>query len=63
MVRIARDPQTTAYFERKVKEGCSKRDVVRLLKRHVAQAMYRHLPRGLTQAVGLAHPLTVALCS
>ncbi len=46
MVRIAHDPATTAYFERKVKEGCSKRDVIRLLKRYVAHELYRHLPRG-----------------
>ncbi len=31
MVRIAHDPETTSYFERKVKEGRSKRDVIRLL--------------------------------
>jgi transposase len=46
MVRIAHDPETTAYFERKVKEGCSKRDVIRLLKRYVARELYRYLPRG-----------------
>jgi hypothetical protein len=45
-VRIAHDPQTTAYFERKVKEGHSKRDVIRLLKRYVAREMYHYLPRG-----------------
>ena len=46
MVRIAHDPETTAYFERKVKEGCSKRDIIRLLKRYVARELYRYLPRG-----------------
>ena len=46
MVRIAHDPTTTAYFERKVKEGRSKRDVIRLLKRYVARELYRYLPRG-----------------
>ena len=46
MVRIAHDPETTAYFERKVKEGRSKRDVIRLLKRYVARELYRYLPRG-----------------
>jgi transposase len=45
MVRIAHDPETTAYFERKVKEGRSKRDVIRLLKRYVAREMYHYLPR------------------
>jgi transposase len=46
MVRIAHDPATTAYFERKVKEGHSERDVIRLLKRYVARELYRYLPRG-----------------
>ena len=46
MVRIAHDPETTAYFERKVKEGRSKRDVIRLLKRYVARETYHYLPRG-----------------
>ena len=46
MVRIAHDPATTAYFERKVKGGRSMRDVIRLLKRYVARELYRSLPRG-----------------
>jgi transposase len=46
MVRIAHDPETAAYVERKVKEGRSKRDVIRLLKRYVAREVYRYLPRG-----------------
>ena len=46
MVRVAHDPTTTAYFERKVKEGRSKRDVIRLLKRYVAREVYHYLPRG-----------------
>lgn len=46
MVRIAHDPETTAYFERRVKEGRTKRDVIRILKRYVAREVYRHLPRG-----------------
>ena len=46
MVRIAHDPQTTAYFERRVKEGRSKRDVIRLLKRYVARELHRYVPRG-----------------
>ena len=47
MVRIAHDPTTTtASFERKVKEGCSKRDVIRLLQRYVARELYHYLPSG-----------------
>jgi transposase len=46
MVRIAHDPETTLYFERRVKEGRTKRDVIRILKRYVSREVYRHLPRG-----------------
>ena len=46
MVRIAHDPETTAYFERRLKEGRTKREVIRILKRYVAREVYRHLPRG-----------------
>ena len=46
MVRIAHDPETRLYFERRVKEGRTKRDVIRILKRYVAREVYRHLPRG-----------------
>jgi len=33
-------------MERRVKEGRSKREVIRMLKRYVAREVYRHLPRG-----------------
>jgi transposase len=46
LVRIAHDPRTTAYFERRVKEGLTKRDAIRILKRYVARELYRYLPRG-----------------
>jgi transposase len=46
MVRIAHDPRTTAYFERRVKEGRTKREVIRILKRYVAREVYHYLPRG-----------------
>jgi len=45
MVRIAHDPETRAYFDRRLKEGRTKRDVIRILKRYVAREVYRHLPR------------------
>jgi transposase len=44
--RLASDPETQAYMERRVKEGRSKREVVRILKRYVAREVYRTLPRG-----------------
>jgi transposase len=43
MVRIAHDPDTTAYFERRVKEGRTKPEVIRILKRYVAREVYRQL--------------------
>jgi transposase len=46
MVRVAHDPETTAYFERKRTEGRSKAEIIRLLKRYIAREVYRYLPRG-----------------
>ena len=46
ITRLASDPDTQAYMERRVKEGRSKREVVRILKRYVAREVYRYLPRG-----------------
>jgi transposase len=46
MVRLAHDPRTRRYLERRTKDGLSKREVIRVLKRYVAREVYRHLPRG-----------------
>ena len=46
MVRIAHDPETIHYFDRRVKEGRTKRDVIRILQRYIAREVYRYLPRG-----------------
>jgi transposase len=45
MVRMASDPRTRAYVERRTKEGRSKREIIRVLKRYVSREVYRHLPR------------------
>jgi transposase len=45
MVRLTCDPDTQAYMERRTKEGRSRREVVRILKRYVAREVYRLLPR------------------
>jgi transposase len=45
MTRMAFDPRTKAYVERRTREGLSKREVIRVLKRYVAREVYRHLPR------------------
>jgi hypothetical protein len=33
-------------MERRVKEGRSKREIIRMLKRYVAREVYHYLPRG-----------------
>jgi len=45
ITRLASDPDTQSYMERRVKEGRSKREAVRILKRYVAREVYRVLPR------------------
>lgn len=45
MTRMAFDPRTREYVERRTKEGLSKREIIRVLKRYVAREVYRHLPR------------------
>jgi len=46
MTRLAWDPRTRGYLERRTKEGRSKREVIRVLKRYVAREVFKHLPRG-----------------
>jgi transposase len=46
MTRISSDPRSRAYMERRTKEGRSKREVIRILKRYVAREVFKHLPRG-----------------
>lgn len=40
MVRMVSDPDTRAYLERRTKEGKSKREIMRCLKRYVAREVY-----------------------
>jgi hypothetical protein len=37
------DPATRAYVERRTKEGKSKTEIIRCLKRYVARQVYPHL--------------------
>jgi transposase len=46
ITRLRSDPRTQAYMERRLKEGRSKREIIRVLKRYVAREVYHHLPRG-----------------
>jgi transposase len=45
MARMACDAPTKAYMARRLAEGKSKREVIRVLKRYVAREIYRYLPR------------------
>jgi transposase len=45
ITRLRNDPRTRAYMERRLKEGRSKKEVIRVLKRYVAREVYKHLPR------------------
>ena len=47
MARMSADKATRAYVERRVAEGRSKLEVIRVLKRYVARELYRYLPRAL----------------
>jgi transposase len=43
MTRLCFDPRTQAYMERRTKEGRSKREVIRVLKRYVAREIFKVL--------------------
>jgi transposase len=43
--RMAADERTRAYVERRLEEGKSKPEIMRILKRYVARETFRHLPR------------------
>jgi transposase len=44
---MSNDPTTKAYVERRTKEGKSKAEIIRCLKRYVARETYDLLPREL----------------
>jgi transposase len=45
ITRMSSDARTRRYVQRRLDEGLSKREVIRVLKRYVARETYRHLPR------------------
>ena len=45
MGRMVHDPRTRSYVERRTREGRSKREIIRSLKRYVARELYCCLPR------------------
>ena len=53
------DPPTRAYVERRTKEGKSKAEIIRCLKRYVAREVYPHLrpPRADAPPRGRPDPI------
>jgi transposase len=51
LVRMRYDERTRAYVERRTKEGLSKKDIVRCLKRFVAREVYRSLTATPTERI------------
>ncbi|MGW2900902.1 IS110 family transposase [Streptomyces sp. NPDC001212] len=43
VTRLRRDPRTRLYLERRTKQGMSKREIIRCLKRYVAREIYRQI--------------------
>jgi transposase len=43
LVRMSSDPKTRNYVERRTKEGLSKKEIIRCLKRYVAREIYHRL--------------------
>lgn len=46
ITRLRSDPRTQTYMQRRLAEGRSKPEIIRILKRYVAREVYHHLPRG-----------------
>jgi transposase len=45
ITRMSADKRTRTYVERRLAEGKTKPDIIRILKRYVAREVYHHLPR------------------
>jgi transposase len=58
MVRMAKDPRTRRYVERRTSEGLSKKEIIRCLKRYVAREIYKFLVSGST--TGTAQSIAAA---
>ncbi len=60
ITRLASDPRTKAYVERRVKDGRSKREAIRMLKRYIAREVYRSLPHARPLDHGPGSPYAFA---
>ena len=48
IVRMASDPSTQSYVQRRTQEGLSKKEILRCLKRYIARQLYRLLLTSIT---------------
>lgn len=55
MVRMSHDPRTQAYVTRRTKEGKTKKEIMRCLKRYVAREIYNTLRRAAKPAATITH--------
>lgn len=53
ITRMVYDPRTTEYIARRIKEGLTKKEAVRCLKRYIAREVYTLLPH---ERLGLDSP-------
>jgi transposase len=47
LVRMRHDERTRTYVQRRITEGKTKPEIIRMLKRYIAREVYNHLPRQL----------------
>jgi transposase len=45
VTRMAHDPRTRHYIQRRMKQGLTKKEAFRCLKRYIAREVYNHLPQ------------------
>jgi transposase len=45
ITRMVYDPNTRDYIARRIKDGLTKKEAIRCLKRYIAREVYNHLPR------------------
>ncbi|WP_420093526.1 hypothetical protein [Cupriavidus metallidurans] len=54
MVRMRSDPRTREYVERRTKEGMSKKEIHRCLKRYIVRELYPFILAGLADSTRAA---------
>jgi transposase len=56
VARLRHDPRTQDYLARRIREGKSKKEAIRCLKRYVAREVFAVLPRGANRIGTSAAP-------